>query len=178
MIAHPRLSRVKPHLNVSQFIVLSFNCPTSGPVQDSSILHILDTQRVCSVSLTIASANFCSLMREYHRMFFTQDSALAIGGGKCQGEREVHLVSTPSVGFLDTSYSILTLFVVLVSCCFIMFLVIGTHATHCPMVNENDNGWAVSSKTSTVVTRQIRHHLLLGRISKLIFSTTGRVCFS
>ena len=47
--------------------------PSSGLFQESSILHILDTQRVCSVSLTTDSANFCSLLQEYHRAFFTFD---------------------------------------------------------------------------------------------------------
>ena len=45
--------------------------PTSGPFQEQSTLHILDTQRVCSVGLTTVSANLCSLLREYHRIFLT-----------------------------------------------------------------------------------------------------------
>ena len=45
--------------------------PSSGPFQESSILHILDAQRVCSVSLTNDSANLCSLLQEYHRIFWT-----------------------------------------------------------------------------------------------------------
>ena len=51
--------------------ILSFYCPTSGPSQESSIFHILDIHRVCSVGLTTSSANLCSLLREYHRIFFT-----------------------------------------------------------------------------------------------------------
>ena len=43
--------------------------PSSGLFQESSILHILDTQRVYSVSLTTDSANLCSLLQEYHRIF-------------------------------------------------------------------------------------------------------------
>ena len=45
--------------------------PSSGLFQESSILHILDRQRVCSVSLIADRANLCSLLQEYHRIFFT-----------------------------------------------------------------------------------------------------------
>ena len=43
--------------------------PSGGLFQESTILHILDTQRVCSVSLTTDSANLCSPLQEYHRIF-------------------------------------------------------------------------------------------------------------
>ena len=71
MSAHPLLSLVTPHLNLSQFIALSFYCPISCPVQESSTFHIPDTQSVCSVGLTTARANLCSLLWEYHRILFT-----------------------------------------------------------------------------------------------------------
>ena len=46
--------------------------PSSGFFfQESPILHILDTQRVCSVSLTTDSVNLCSLLQEYHRIFLS-----------------------------------------------------------------------------------------------------------
>ena len=37
--------------------------PSSGLFQESSILHILDKQRVCSISVTTDSANICSLLQ-------------------------------------------------------------------------------------------------------------------
>ena len=43
--------------------------PSSGLFQESSTLLILDTPRVCSVSLTTDRANLCSLLQEYHRIF-------------------------------------------------------------------------------------------------------------
>ena len=48
VFAHPPRSLVEPHLNLSQGIVLSLYYPQAAPFQESSILHILDTQRVCS----------------------------------------------------------------------------------------------------------------------------------
>ena len=71
MFGHPPRSLVEPHLKLSQFIVLSLYCPQAALFQESSILHILDIQRVCSVSLTTDSANLRSLLQEYHRIFLT-----------------------------------------------------------------------------------------------------------
>ena len=51
--------------------ILSFYCLTSGTFQEYSILHILNTQRLCSVSVTTASGSLCSLLRDYHRVFLT-----------------------------------------------------------------------------------------------------------
>ena len=48
---------------------------STGLFQESSILHILDTQRVCLVSLTTDSANLCSLLQEYHPIFSKHDPA-------------------------------------------------------------------------------------------------------
>ena len=68
---HPPRSIVKPHLKMSQFVVPSHNCHHAAFCQGLSILDILDTQRVCPVSLTTDSANPCSLLQEYHRIFLT-----------------------------------------------------------------------------------------------------------
>ena len=51
--------------------------PSSGLFQESSILHIFDTQRVCSVSLTTDSANLCGLLQEYHRILLTQRNQMS-----------------------------------------------------------------------------------------------------
>ena len=52
--------------------------PSTGPFQESSILHILDTQRVYSVSLTTDSADRCSLLQEYHRISLTGFGAIVV----------------------------------------------------------------------------------------------------
>ena len=45
--------------------------PSSGLFQESSILHVLDTQRVCLVGLTTDSANPCRLLQDNHWIFLT-----------------------------------------------------------------------------------------------------------
>ena len=44
---------------------------SSGLFQESSILDILGTLRVCSISLPTDSTNLCSLLQEYHPIFST-----------------------------------------------------------------------------------------------------------
>ena len=47
------------------------DCAWYHALYNSGGAHILDTQRVCSVGLTTASANLYRLLREHHRIFFT-----------------------------------------------------------------------------------------------------------
>ena len=73
--------------------------PSSGLFQESSILHILDTQRVCSVSLTTDSANLCHLLQEYHRIFSTYISG--------DTPPHVHMIWRSSLGRTGTQTGLL-----------------------------------------------------------------------
>ena len=79
--------------------------PSRDLFQESSILHILNTQRVCSVSLTTDSAHICSLLQEYHRIFFTGFLANVFSAARALGTF-VDLELEQQLGIFTQSHSL------------------------------------------------------------------------
>ena len=81
--------------------------PSSGHFQQSSILHIPDSQRVCSVSLTTDSANLYSLLQEYHRIFLSGFWAVILSARRAYQDTSLTWSSRSNCGFLHKSFQLL-----------------------------------------------------------------------